>query len=148
MSDKITAGERQEAEWACERLIRRFAYLNDAHDHEGLAAMFTDDGVFVRPTDPDNPVKGREAIRAFFRDRPKRLTRHVMVNTLVDLDSATQARAISYAVLFTAPASDAAVATDVTQMVGEFRDLLVFENGEWRFAERVGSTALRTEAPK
>jgi hypothetical protein len=72
----------------------------------------------------------------------------VMVNTLVDLDSATQARAISYAVLFTAPASDAAVATDVTQMVGEFRDLLVFENGEWRFAERVGSTALRMEAPK
>ena len=44
---------------ACEQAIRRFALCNDRHDHAGLAALFTDDGVFARPSAPDAPVRGR-----------------------------------------------------------------------------------------
>lgn len=33
---------------ACEQAIRRFALYNDRHDHAGLAALFTVDGIFVR----------------------------------------------------------------------------------------------------
>lgn len=118
-------------EWAVERQIRRFAMLNDAHDHDGLAAMFTDDGSFARPTEPDAPIIGKEAIRTFFRDRPKRVTRHVMANVLVDGVSEGVVRAHSYVVLHMA---------DKT-LVGDFFDRLVLQDGQWLFAERRGTLA-------
>lgn len=117
--------------WAIELQIRRFAMLNDAHDAEGLAAMFTESGSFARPSEPDAPVVGRDAIHAFFRDRPKRVSRHVMANTLVEIVSDTQARAHSYVVLYMA---------DKT-LVGDFHDRLELHDGTWLFAERRGTLA-------
>lgn len=70
----------------CERQILKFARLNDAGEHQALAAMFTETGTFSRPTDPDNFVQGRDAIFAFFRDRPARRTRHIMTNILSRLN--------------------------------------------------------------
>lgn len=43
---------------ACEQAIRRFALYNDRHDHAGLAALFTDDGVFARPVHRMRPCVG------------------------------------------------------------------------------------------
>lgn len=120
-----------EIEWAIELQIRRFAMLNDAHDADGLAAMFTPDGSFARPSEPDAPVIGRDNIRAFFRDRPRRVTRHVMANTLVDAISETEVRAHSYVVLYMA---------DKT-LVGDFHDRLELHDGIWLFAERRGTLA-------
>ncbi len=120
-----------EIEWTIELQIRRFAMLNDAHDADGLAAMFTPDGSFARPSEPDAPVIGRNNIRAFFRDRPKRTTRHVMANTLVDAISETEVRAHSYVVLYMA---------DKT-LVGDFHDRLELHDGVWLFAERRGTLA-------
>lgn len=117
--------------WAVEQQIRRFAMLNDAHDADGLAAMFTRDGSFARPTEPDAPVVGRDAIHAFFRDRPQRVTRHVMANTLVEIVSQTEARAHSYVMLYMA---------DKT-LIGDFHDRLEQHDGQWLFAERRGSLA-------
>jgi ketosteroid isomerase-like protein len=118
-------------EWAVERQIRRFAMLNDAHDHDALAAMFTEDGSFARPSDPDNPIVGRDAIRASFRDRPKRVSRHVMANTLCEMVADGEVRAHSYVVLHMA---------DKT-LVGDFVDRLVLRDGVWLFAERRGTLA-------
>lgn len=120
-----------EIEWAVERQIRRFAMLNDAHDADGLAAMFTADGSFARPSEPDAPVAGREAIGAFFRDRPRRVTRHVMANTIVDILSDREVRAHSYVVLYMA---------DKT-LIGDFHDRMELHDGVWLFAERRGSLA-------
>ncbi|MGK2911743.1 MAG: nuclear transport factor 2 family protein [Sphingobium sp.] len=120
-----------EIEWGVERQIRRFAMLNDAHDHDGLAAMFTDDGSFARPTEPDAPIIGKEAIRAFFRDRPKRVTRHVMANMVFDVVTDTEVLAHSYVQLHMA---------DKT-LVGDFFDRLLLQDGEWLFAERRGTLA-------
>ncbi len=120
-----------EIEWAVERQIRRFAMLNDAHDADGLAAMFTADGSFARPSEPDAPVAGREAICAFFRDRPRRVTRHVMANTTVDILSVREVRAHSYVVLYMA---------DKT-LIGDFHDRMELHDGVWLFAERRGSLA-------
>ncbi|MCG6120393.1 MAG: nuclear transport factor 2 family protein [Blastomonas sp.] len=117
--------------FAVELQIRRFAMLNDAHDADALAAMFTQDGSFARPSEPEAPVVGRENIRAFFRDRPKRTTRHVMTNTLVEPLSDHEVRAHSYVVLYLA---------DKT-LVGDFHDRLVLEKGTWLFAERRGTLA-------
>jgi hypothetical protein len=120
-----------EIEWAVEKQIRRFAMLNDAHDHDGLAAMFTDDGSFARPSDPDTPVIGKEELRAFFRDRPQRTTRHVMANILVEILSETEVRAHSYVLLYMPD----------KVMVGDFFDRLVLQDGSWLFAERRGTLA-------
>ncbi|MFN3474307.1 MAG: nuclear transport factor 2 family protein [Blastomonas sp.] len=117
--------------WEVELQIRRFAMLNDAHDSDGLAAMFTRDGSFARPSDPDAPVIGRDNILAFFRDRPRRTTRHVMANTIVDIVSDREVRAHSYVALYMA---------DKT-LVGDFHDRLVLEDGVWLFAERRGTLA-------
>ena len=117
--------------WAVEQQVRRFAWLNDQHDHDGLAALFTEDGSFVRPAEPDAPLTGREAIRAFFRDRPQRATRHVMSNTLVAVLGQAEVRAQSYVVLYM---------PDKT-LVGDFHDHLVLRDGVWLFTARRGSLA-------
>lgn len=134
MPHDAPAGNRPDttaAAWAVEIQIRRFAMLNDAHDHDGLAAMFTDDGRFARPTEPDQPIIGRDAIRMFFRDRPKRMTRHVMANTLVDIVSDHEVRAHSYVLLHMADRT----------LVGDFFDRLVLQDGLWLFADRRGTLA-------
>ncbi|MFM9897184.1 nuclear transport factor 2 family protein [Sphingorhabdus sp.] len=120
-----------EIEWAVKKQIQCFAMLNDAHDHDGLAAMFTDDGSFARPSDPGTPIIGKEPLRAFFRDRPKRTTRHVMSNIMVEILSETEVRAHSYVLLYM---SDKV-------MVGDFLDRLVLQDGCWLFTERRGTLA-------
>lgn len=131
MSDR----SHRDIETACERLIRQFAFLNDAHDHDALAEMFVVDGSFARPGDPDNPVTGREEIRAFFRDRPRRRTRHIMSNTVVEVRSKAEAHARSYVVLYSGARGE-----DV--LIGDFHDVFSLdEAGEWRFRSRRGSLA-------
>lgn len=131
----MTDASHREIEAACERLIRQFAFFNDAHDHDALAGMFVSDGSFARPSDPDNPVTGREAIRAFFQDRPKRRTRHVMSNTVVEVESEAAARARSYVVLYSGERGE-------NVLVGDFHDVFRRdETGEWRFQSRRGSLA-------
>jgi len=130
----MTHQERQTIEIACERLIRQFALLNDAHDHAALAALFTEDGSFARPTNRDQPIEGRQAIHAFFRDRPARTTRHLMSNIVVDVTSATQAIAHSYVLLFTGEGGE-------KMLIGDFHDVLRKEEGCWKFAQRSGSLA-------
>ncbi len=71
------------AEWACERLIRRYAQLNDEGDWEAVVSLFTEDGAFARPHDPTNRIVGRDALLAFFKGRPARLGRHFVSNTVV-----------------------------------------------------------------
>lgn len=117
------------AAWEIEQRIRRFAISNDEHDHDGLAAMFTSDGSFARPADPTNVIKGRENIRAFFRDRPKRVTLHFMSNTVVEFQGDKEASARSYIMLV----------ANGTSISGQFNDRLRQEDGEWLFVERRGS---------
>lgn len=130
----MTRDECHTIEIACERLIRQFALLNDAHDHAALAALFTEDGSFARPTNPDEPIEGRAAIHAFFRDRPARTTRHLMSNIVVTVESPTRARAHSYVLLVTGERGE-------KMLTGDFHDVFVFGAGCWKFARRRGSLA-------
>ena len=122
-------------EHACERLIKRFVQLNDAHDHDALAEMFVSEGSFARPTDPTNPVTGREDIRAFFRDRPKRITRHVMTNIVVEVLDENAACARSYVVLYSGEKG-------AQVLLGDFDDTFRRDDdGAWKFQSRAGSLA-------
>lgn len=148
----MTAGElstleRMAVMQECITLIFRFALKNDARDADALAEMFVSDGTFRRPSTPDNPVRGREAIRQSFLNRPaNKLTRHIVINPTVTVLNATKSRAESYILLYTATVSEGAklpVAADAKHLLGAFEDLIVRDSdGIWKFKERGGSLAM------
>ena len=126
----MTDEERRAAEHDCARLIALYANLNDEARWDEVAALYAEDGVMYRPTAPDAPIHGREAILAAFKSRPARTTRHVCSNVVIDVEGPELARGFSAMLLFTgAPAP----------LVGSFHDLFRLTPEGWRFAERRGS---------
>ena len=123
--------ERRAIEWECARLISLYALLNDEARWDAVAALYAPDGVMTRPTAPDQPIVGRQAISAAFKARPPRTTRHVCSNIVIDVESATSARGRSAMLLFTSAAG--------APLIGGFEDRFVLTNDGWRFAERRGT---------
>lgn len=122
--------DRRAAEADCARLVALYANLNDEARWEEVAALYAQDGVMYRPTAPEAPVAGREAILAAFKSRPPRTTRHICSNVVIDVDSEDTARGTSAMLLFTG---------EVAPLVGSFHDRFVLTADGWRFAERRGS---------
>jgi hypothetical protein len=118
-------------EWECARLINLYAQLNDAARWEEVAALYAADGSMTRPTAPDTPIIGRNAILAAFQSRPARTTRHICSNIVIDVETATAARGSSAMLMFTA--------ADAPPLVGGFEDRFVLTGDGWRFAERRGT---------
>jgi ketosteroid isomerase-like protein len=137
----MTEDERRAIEIDCERLIKLYVNLNDAQDWPAVAALYTEDARFARPSQPGVFVEGRQAILDGFLARPARAQRHVVANTVVEVEDADHARAFSVIVLYMGeaaapgelPAMDAK-----SPLVGTFTDRLVRTGAGWRFAERVG----------
>ena len=121
----------------CTQQIHRYAQLNDAGAIADLCQMFTENAVFARPSDPDNPIHGRAAIRASFEARPPRRTLHIIFNVKVLVESSTRARATSDVILITADAAATAVPI-LTRFDGSFSDVLHRVGNEWLFASRRG----------
>jgi len=124
----------------CERLVLRFAVYGDSGEHDRLAGLFVEDGVFIRPSDPEHPIVGRAAILDSFRRRPRdRVTRHFCANFLITEQGPQTASGISYVLLFAGNAADGRVSR---QLVGEYRDRFVRTEDGWRFSRREGSISL------
>lgn len=128
-----------EIERACRELVLRTARCADAGDAAGLARLFAQDGILVRPN--AQPLHGRSAIEAAYAGRPAdRLTRHLVMNTLVEIESLSRARALSYVLLWTGSTTDPdgpqGRPAHARQLVGEFDDR--FEDGPdgWRIQRR------------
>jgi len=137
--------DRLLAEQEISRLITQFALKNDAADWDAVAAMFTEDGKFVRPAGGD-PIGGREAIKASFASRPPRKSCHLVTNIVVDVTSESEASARCSMLLYTAPAgADTAVGP---ALIGGFRDRLRRTPEGWRFAERAGFLDLKVDGGK
>ena len=135
--------QRLVIEQACQRLVLEFAKYNDDLDHEGLASLFVEDCVFARPLDPQYPYYGRDAVHAIFRDRAARLTRHVMTNILVTVDSADQAHGNSYVTMISSPNADTSEPRAGEGIFfGSFDDVFVRTDAGWKFKERRGNVAL------
>lgn len=142
----MTEDERRAIEADCERLIKRYVHLNDAQDWPAVAALYTEDARFARPSRPGEFVEGREAILASFLARPARAQRHVIANVVVDVEDADRARAFSVIVLYMGDAADDGglpVQDPKSPLVGTFTDRLVRTPEGWRFAERVGGLDFR-----
>lgn len=132
-ASEMSAADRRAIEWDCARLISLYAQLNDAARWEEVAALYARDGLMTRPTAPDAPIVGRDAILAAFQARPPRVTCHICTNIVVTVESAQRARGSSVMLLFTA--------ADAPPLVGGFQDIFILTEEGWRFVERRGSLA-------
>ncbi len=126
-------------------LLTRYVALNDAGDWEALAAMYSEDGRMNRPTAPNDFVVGREAILASFKARPRRISRHIVVNILITLDDDTHATATSQLLLYTGKShADGGLPEQAgPPLIGSYVDQLVRVADGWRFLERRGSLDFR-----
>jgi uncharacterized protein (TIGR02246 family) len=125
----MDADERRALQQACSELVLRAAACVDGNDAAGLAQLFAEDAVLVRPNGA--ALHGREAIQAAYAQRPAdRITRHLVTNTVVEVESPTRARALSYVLLWTGSTADAAGPNgrpaQSRQVVGEFDDRFSF----------------------
>lgn len=124
LMDKIAA-ERD-----CERLVLDFAYFSDRQEYEALVALFTGDGVMHRPN--GDRLVGRDAIlKAYQARHAGRMTRHICTNIRITIESPERARGFTYAVVYSAAASE-----PTKSQVGEFEDDFVRTPAGWRFQER------------
>jgi len=143
----MTDEERRAIEWECERVIRRYVNLADAQDWDAVAALYTEDARFARPSRPGEFVEGRAAILASFTARAPRAQRHVIANTVVEVDDSEHARAFSVIVLYMGdvPAGGGLPVQDpASPAIGTYTDRLVRTGSGWRFAERVGGLDFRS----
>ena len=142
----MTEEDRRAIEADCERLIKLYVNLNDAQDWPAVAALYTEDARFARPSRPGVFVEGRAAILASFLARPARAQRHVIANVVVEVEDAEHARAFSVIVLYMGDAADDGglpVRDPKSPLIGTFTDRLVRTSDGWRFAERVGGLDFR-----
>lgn len=135
----LDAPQRVLIEHACCKLVLQAAAFADASDAAQLAALFTTEGVLVRPS--AGALIGRQAIEASYAERPaNRITRHLVTNTLVDAESAVHAQALSSVLLWSANADHEpgrlGRRAQGGQVVGEFRDTIVLTDDGWRIARR------------
>jgi hypothetical protein len=144
VSRTLTSIERAAIAWECERLIHLYAMLNDAGDFPAMAEMFTEDGVFARPSQGDVLIRGQAAILAAYASRAPRFTRHLITSVVVTVEDDENARAHSYLSLYTGQAGSAVPrAAEPAYLIGDFKDRFVRRNGAWKFSERLGSLALK-----
>jgi uncharacterized protein (TIGR02246 family) len=137
--------QRMLIEQACRELVLRAAQCVDAHDAAGLAALFEPDGVLRRPGGP--PLDGRAAIESAYAQRPReRITRHLVTNTVIDVESPTRATARSHVLLWAGSSEDAngpqGRPLRGPQLLGEFEDRCVLSDEGWRLASRDASFVL------
>ena len=127
------------ARQACHDLVIRFVSCNDKRDAQGVAALFAEDGMLVRPN--GDTLTGPAAIAAAYADRPAdRITRHLVGNVLIDVSSPTTATGTSTVLLWSGSAADAAGPfgrpMKNREVMGEFEDSFVKTPGGWRIARR------------
>ena len=140
----MTAEERRAIEWDCTRLINLYAALNDQARWEEVAALYTEDGLMTRPTAPDAPIIGREALLAAFLSRPPRVSRHIVANIVITVEDARSASAFSMILLFNgAIPEDGSLPVAGAPLVGEYRDRFALTPEGWRFSERRGALSFR-----
>jgi hypothetical protein len=125
------------AERACERLVLDFVHRLDLGEPASVAGLFTEDGVWRWP-EGERLVEGRAALGAYFGARPAdRLSRRVMANVLVTVDSATEARATSYFTTYRVDGhTGGMVPAGPPVQIGHYEDIFRRVDGTWLLSAR------------
>ena len=134
-------------EWQCEQLLRRAAQFLDRTDWDAYIECFCQEAVLARPSDPDNPILGKEAILESLLARPPRLTCHLLANTVYDIVSGFQVIARSRVLLVSGENSfERPAVAHADLRVGSFTDRLRKVDDQWKIAERQGSIELKYQS--
>jgi 3-phenylpropionate/cinnamic acid dioxygenase small subunit len=140
----MTPDEIRAIEWECQRVIVRYANLNDQRRWHEVAALYIEDGSMVRPSAPGEKIVGRAAILASLLARPaERATRHLCTNVEVTVEAPDAATASSTYLIYSGVQAEAGppVSDGRPPSLCEFRDRLRKTPEGWRFVERVGAPA-------
>lgn len=136
--------EQAVMQWECQQLLNRVTMLMDQQQWQALAQCYTEDAVLSRPSDPDNPIRGRQAILESFTARPPRTSGHLIGNPVFILHSNTQIESHSRVWLVSGPLSDQSpVMANNALLVGSFVDQLSWDGQQWLIARRDGSIELK-----
>ncbi|WP_055586729.1 nuclear transport factor 2 family protein [Peterkaempfera griseoplana] len=138
MDDEIISPvARMLAERACERIIVDFIHRLDLGNPSSVAELFTPDGVWHWPFG-DRRIEGREALRAYFASRPAdRLSRRLMTNILVTVESEATARSVSYLTTYRIDGySGGMIEPRLPVNVGHYEDVFRRVDGVWLLASR------------
>ena len=108
-------------------LLARYCHTFDTGDADGVADLFTEDGVFDPGVPGFEPVEGREVIRGFVGTVPAGMVHHLTTDAAYDVDGDVA----------TGIASFMAVAKGAFVTVGRYHDDLVRVDGAWRIRRRV-----------
>lgn len=140
----MTTLEELHIKSACSELIVRAVNCADQHNARGFADCFALDASLSRPG--GQPIAGREAIYATYAQRPaERLTRHLITNTLLEVVSPQQVKAVSYAMVVAGSHHDELTPKGrkaSSCQIGEFHDTLVLTSEGWRIQTREASFTL------
>lgn len=127
----------------CLDLINRYCVTADHNDVEGFLAVFTEDAVWTQPS--GTVVRGHEALRSFFVNRPRgSVVRHISSNAVVDAVDGDNARGISYATVFrfAGDGIPPGPAEALDAMI-EYHDDYVRTSSGWKIKARRGTTVFR-----
>jgi uncharacterized protein (TIGR02246 family) len=108
-------------------LLARYCHNFDAGDADGVAELFTDDGVFDPGAPGFDPLEGREVIRGFVGTMPAGMVHHMTTDTAYDVSGDVATGTASFFVV----AKGALVTT------GRYHDDLARVDGAWRIQRRV-----------
>jgi hypothetical protein len=113
---------------AIKRLKARYcAYCDDSYNADGVAGLFTEDGVWETGVGRN---EGREEIRAFFKQLPQSISFaiHMVLNPIIEVDGDT-AKGSWYLLC---PCTRAETGRAIWQ-AGRYDDEYVRVDGEWKF---------------
>jgi uncharacterized protein (TIGR02246 family) len=134
----VEADERLRIEQACRDLIAAVTQRGDRREIEAAAALFAEDGVWIRG---GRPWQGRAAVSESYGRLPAtQVTRHISSNCVVTVEDADHASAITYYVAYhhdpgiASPAFP--VPLDPPFSLGEWHDRFVRTAEGWRIAQR------------
>lgn len=130
---------------ACTELVTRYAQAVNDWDIDTFVNLFIEDAIWQRPGQP--PLRGRPEIRGFMEAQSlDRVIRHVNGGVRVEVVDIEHARVWSQTTVY-----DTAGTTKIPapllgpDMIVEYRDEQVLDNGVWRLARRDTTIVFRQE---
>ena len=132
---------------ACHDLVVDCALVIDESRYDDLARIFSADGVFARPTVPDEPIVGCDAIIGAFKKRPvNRIGQHLVMNIRVTLTGQDTAEGTSSIMLYMtdaeAPFENGKGRRATGPLLGVYKDRYVRTADGWRIADRRGRVTM------
>jgi hypothetical protein len=136
--------EQAVIQWECQQLLNRMTNLMDQQQWQALALCYTEDAVLSRPSDPNNPIHGRQATLESLIARAPRTSGHSIVNSVFTIISKDEVIAESRVWLISGPASEISpVVANTPLLVGSFTDRIKRQGNQWLVAQRDGSIEIK-----